>query len=192
MSLRLIRNREVNRAQRQSRLVTPSIKRKDDRAPQSRIKRYKSFPDVSKSRPGRDYLIKSKSESCLAIAEGDQVAQDTRSRQLSNAKSEVCLKTISVHSTAAASAVHPPPRSYVKNPRKGGERNDLTSSRMSLITPPEMQCRGFADTASIRIPIIGYEVMEERARFTVIKPKVSKITNFFSAYGKAVKLVVNN
>uniref|UniRef100_A0A6B2EG73 Putative sorting nexin 16 n=1 Tax=Phlebotomus kandelakii TaxID=1109342 RepID=A0A6B2EG73_9DIPT len=164
MSLRLIRNREVNRAQQRQRLSTPS-KRREERAPQTRIKRYKSFPDVSKSRPGREDLVKSKSESCLTNGEADQ-AVDTRSRQLSNAKSEVCLKTISVHTTAA------PPRSYVKNARKGSDRADLTSSRMSILAPPGMQCRGFADTASIRIPIIGYEVMEERARFTVFKLRV--------------------
>ncbi|XP_055688077.1 sorting nexin-16 [Lutzomyia longipalpis] len=164
MSLRLIRNRELNRAQRQ-RVVAPKRRpegRLEDRgtAPQVRIKRYKSFPDVSKTRPGRDRLVKSKSESCLTSDEGSQVAENTRSHhQLSNAKSEVCLKTISVHSTASA---HQSSRSYVKNTRKGGERNDLTG----------MQCRGFADTAAIRIPIIGYEVMEERARFTVFKLRV--------------------
>ncbi|XP_059619188.1 sorting nexin-16 [Phlebotomus argentipes] len=162
MSLRLIRSREVNRAQRQ-RLSAPSKRKEEARTPQARIKRYKSFPDVSKSRPGRDFLVKSKSESCLASEEGNQI-DDTRSRQLSNAKSEVCLKTISVHSTASGAVS----RSYVKNVRKGGD----SSTRMSFLTPPEMQCRGFADTASIRIPIIGYEVMEERARFTVFKLRV--------------------
>uniref|UniRef100_A0A1L8DWB0 Putative sorting nexin 16 n=1 Tax=Nyssomyia neivai TaxID=330878 RepID=A0A1L8DWB0_9DIPT len=156
MSLRLIRNRELNRAQRQQRVVAPKRRPEgrieDSRAavPQVRIKRYKSFPDVSKSRPRRDGLMKSKSESCLSGDGGSQVAEERR-QQLSNAKSEVCLKTISVHSTA-----HPQTRSYVKNTR----RNDLTGMR------------GFADTAAIRIPIIGYEVMEERARFTVFKLRV--------------------
>lgn len=39
----------------------------------------------------------------------------------------------------------------------------------SLQMPPRSPSIGFADTSNIRVPIIGYEVMEERARFTVVK-----------------------
>lgn len=42
------------------------------------------------------------------------------------------------------------------------------SGSTATSTPPAaLQSRGFADMSSIRIPIVGYEVMEERARFTV-------------------------
>lgn len=37
----------------------------------------------------------------------------------------------------------------------------------SVRVPPRSPSIGFADTSTIRVPIIGYEVMEERARFTV-------------------------
>lgn len=40
----------------------------------------------------------------------------------------------------------------------------MTSSASDSTQPPTS---GFADAENIRIPIIGYEVMEERARFTV-------------------------
>ena len=49
-------------------------------------------------------------------------------------------------------------------------RSQSSSSKMSSVsvtTVSALQRRGFADVSNIRIPIIGYEVMEERARFTV-------------------------
>lgn len=69
--------------------------------------------------------------------------------KLINSKSEVCLKTIAVHTRI--DKLHP----YQK---RGLSNNDLVNSRSSLSSSA-----GVRD----RIPIIGYEVMEERARFTV-------------------------
>lgn len=43
--------------------------------------------------------------------------------------------------------------------------SSTVSDTMQL--PPRSPSIGFADTSTIRVPIIGYEVMEERARFTV-------------------------
>lgn len=45
--------------------------------------------------------------------------------------------------------------------------NSITSSA-SDSTQTQSPTAGFADIENIRVPIIGYEVMEERARFTVL------------------------
>lgn len=59
--------------------------------------------------------------------------------------------------------------------------NQTPGSRMSIINSSisdsvNMQGSqiGFADPDNIRIPIIGYEVMEERARFTVSPSNIPK------------------
>lgn len=48
------------------------------------------------------------------------------------------------------------------------------SRNSSQATTPTgtLNSRGFADLSSIRIPIVGFEVMEERARFTVYKLRI--------------------
>lgn len=66
----------------------------------------------------------------------------------------------------------------------------------SVQLPPRSPSIGFADTSTIRVPIIGYEVMEERARFTVWplyyipSPSFTELTvmNVFQVY----KLRVEN
>lgn len=49
-----------------------------------------------------------------------------------------------------------------------------TPSNSTMLTPSEYEHRGFTSDNStiLRIPIIGYEIMEERARFTVYKLRV--------------------
>lgn len=49
----------------------------------------------------------------------------------------------------------------------GTGTTDSSQRYNSETTDPEMQSRGFADLTNIRIPIVGYEVMDARARFTV-------------------------
>lgn len=57
--------------------------------------------------------------------------------------------------------------------RSAPTSSQLTSGSISSIlsdsvhVPPRSPSIGFADTSAIRVPIVGYEVMEERARFTV-------------------------
>lgn len=46
------------------------------------------------------------------------------------------------------------------------DSSQLSTSETTNVSP-EMQSRGFADLSNIRIPIVGYEVMDARARFTV-------------------------
>lgn len=106
----------------------------------------------------------SKSESELSI--NKLPVTKRTSANLINAKSEICLKTLSVHDTMEAERL----RESENTPntsnqfRRMSERSNVSSSQSPT---SELQNRGFADPNNIRIPIIGYEVMEERARFTV-------------------------
>lgn len=56
--------------------------------------------------------------------------------------------------------------------RSSGGSGGGSCTRTAASSPNGLQSRGFADTANIRIPIVGYEVMEERARFTVYKLRI--------------------
>lgn len=60
------------------------------------------------------------------------------------------------------------------------DRSNASTSKMSSVTNVSgLQRRGFADVSNIRIPIVGYEVMEERARFTVsFSNKNNKLKTF--------------
>lgn len=78
------------------------------------------------------------------------------------AKSEVCLKTLAVKST------HQPPfRSRPAQPNRMYESNRRTSDLGGID-----KLSSGNNGAAVRIPIIGYEVMEERARFTIFKLRI--------------------
>ncbi|CAD7076883.1 unnamed protein product [Hermetia illucens] len=123
------------------------------------------------------------------------IANFEQNANLISAKSEVCLKTISVHRTVHGNMSRPGTGGIAttasnrelstryrndtlnNNPsspaRRMSEHSISAYSQTSnLTTPSDIEVRGFADTACVRIPIIGYEVMEERARFTVYKLRV--------------------
>lgn len=126
--------------------------------------------------------VHSKSEPNLSILnELPSVTTQTHAN-LINAKSETCLKTLSVHNTMDAAAIrtseNAPNSSHQF--RRMSERSNVSSSHSPT---SESQNRGFADPNNIRIPIIGYEVMEERARFTVSGLPNDQL-NFFSFYLK--------
>ncbi|XP_053665039.1 uncharacterized protein LOC128714189 [Anopheles marshallii] len=112
------------------------------------------------------------------------------------AKSEVCLKTLAVKNTVAVPFVKPgvmqqslptPPAT------SGGSIRSASSSGGSAVQPAakrlyesrrtsELSSSDFgtnksdlhlkANTSAVRIPIVGYEVMEERARFTIFKLRI--------------------
>lgn len=102
---------------------------------------------------------------------------------LVNAKSEFHLKSIASSQLPAVTigrrsmdAQHQKKSgSYRQFPQRMA-KSSVAGSRVSSVTSSNRseadgqmqgsQC-GFADTEHIRVPIIGYEVMEERARFTV-------------------------
>lgn len=102
-----------------------------------------------------------KSESDISNLEDKKKKQQVNGKiqdKLINSKSEVCLKTIVVHNTRN-DKLHP---SYQ---RRRMSSNDLVNSSRSSLTSSSP---GATSTGvRVRIPIIGYEVMEERARFTV-------------------------
>lgn len=101
-------------------------------------------------------MFKSESDiSCMEENKNKQQVTGKNQDKLINSKSEVCLKTISVHNTRN-DKLHP------YHQRRRMSSNDLVNSRGSLLSSSPG-----ASSIRVRIPIIGYEVMEERARFTV-------------------------
>ncbi|KAI4471301.1 px serine/threonine kinase pxk [Holotrichia oblita] len=70
---------------------------------------------------------------------------------------------------------------YLSEPLRYQRFNLSTSTNMSNETLKEIDisendrffsCNGNIDTGNIQVPIVGYEIMEERARFTVFKLRV--------------------
>ncbi|XP_052898981.1 uncharacterized protein LOC128305531 [Anopheles moucheti] len=113
------------------------------------------------------------------------------------AKSEVCLKTLAVKNTVAVPFVKPGvmQQSLPAAPAMatGGSIRSASSSGGSANQPAtkrlyesrrtsELSSSDFgtnkselhlkANTSAVRIPIVGYEVMEERARFTIFKLRI--------------------
>ncbi|XP_058054006.1 uncharacterized protein LOC131205773 [Anopheles bellator] len=116
------------------------------------------------------------------------------------AKSEVCLKTLAVKNTlpyvsTSLMMQQPQQHQHQSNQRSLGHgAGDNERNSRATITPPskrlyesrrtsELAASDFganksnnariaAAAASIRIPIVGYEVMEERARFTIFKLRI--------------------
>lgn len=144
-------------------------------------KRSVSYPSLQKrstthsSSSSSLRFTKSESDLHSAVSPGGTTtsdAVDTNNLYL-GAKSEVCLRTLAVKST------HQPPAPFgqgsaAASTTGGGNRQRMyESSRRSSEIGSEL---GRADkyaginnnnNVAVRIPIIGYEVMEERARFTV-------------------------
>lgn len=152
--------------------------------PKKRSVSYPSLQKRSTTHSSSSSLRFTKSESDLytnaqspgGIASSDTV--DTNNLYL-GAKSEVCLRTLAVKST------HQPPApfrqaSLTTSGTGGGQRHRMyeSSRRPSEISGGDL---GRADkyaeisnnnNVAVRIPIIGYEVMEERARFTIFKLRI--------------------
>lgn len=78
------------------------------------------------------------------------------------AKSEVCLKTLAVKST------HQPPAPFRRQPPSSNRMYESNRRTSDLGVDKLSNNNG----AAVRIPIIGYEVMEERARFTIFKLRI--------------------
>uniref|UniRef100_A0A182KE33 PX domain-containing protein n=1 Tax=Anopheles christyi TaxID=43041 RepID=A0A182KE33_9DIPT len=114
------------------------------------------------------------------------------------AKSEVCLKTLAVKNTVP---VQQPPfgrpgggvamqqsmpalsgGGSIRSGSSGGSTTQLTRRRYESRRTSELSSSDFgtsksemhlkASTSAVRIPIVGYEVMEERARFTIFKLRI--------------------
>lgn len=169
MSVRAIKKKEnqSRRSLKQQKEQTSCLDqlRKSNNQISLKFSRSNSYPSLRTSQPdiALAKCIHSKSESELSTLNKLPVTKQTVAN-LINAKSEICLKTLSVHNTMEAERLRESeniPNSSNQF-RRLSERSNVSSSQ----SPTTI--RGFADPNNIRIPIIGYEVMEERARFTVI------------------------
>lgn len=131
-------------------------------------KRSVSYPTLQKRNNTASSLRFTKSESDLhGRTSPTNPASTSRTPSSANnlylgAKSEVCLKTLAVKST------HQPPAPF---------RRQSSSNRMYESNRRTSNLGGGLDkltgsNGAVRIPIIGYEVMEERARFTIFKLRI--------------------
>lgn len=189
MSLRAIKKRETRPYRKHP---APNREKKfiEVQEKQPPIRRSKSVPDLKVDNSKATGLTKLDSKKRLSRSDSNvsKLAQKfEENANLISAKSEVCLKTISVHRTvhgnmsretqsernysAAAASRH----DLLNNNqiRRMSEQSlSIFSNPSSILTPSEYESRGFVDNSCVRIPIVGYEVMEERARFTVYKLRV--------------------
>lgn len=138
------------------------------------VKLSKSYPNIN-AQTNRSSLLRSMriSKSDTNIAQTNyKIAQKTDSNYM-HTKSEVCLRTITIRNTS-------PEASGNNTVRERRENRDILNEQRRLSTRSEDRTRPSSrgsftnsnyepiiNTSCIRVPIIGYEVMEERARFTV-------------------------
>lgn len=186
MSLRAIKKRESQKKHLQQiqeqekncfqQLPTPPL------SPQKstkhiELRRTLSLPDLQGNISNFNGVdLHSKSDTNLSKIKDVQIGGGHSKTNLANAKSEVCLKTISVHTTSPEKKQHPGISRSDKD-LSSQSRRMSSNSISSRMTDPEYfgRCRRPMppDLATkVRVPIIGYEVMEERARFTVYKLRV--------------------
>lgn len=144
-------------------------------------KRSVSYPSLQK-RSKTTSLRFTKSESDLHGQSGSPANGNNSSKSgpdLSSAnnlylgaKSEVCLKTLAVKST------HQPPAPFRRQSasNRGGSGRMYESNRRTSDLGGADKLSGISisnnNGVAVRIPIIGYEVMEERARFTIFKLRI--------------------
>lgn len=117
------------------------------------VQRGHSETDITKI-PENKILVNAKSEFHLKSIASSQVPMTTGARR--EADGSVQRKPVTYNKLAAQR----------KKAGDGPRVGSVASNRSESSQMHGSQC-GFADTEHIRIPIIGYEVMEERARFTV-------------------------
>ncbi|XP_039437030.1 uncharacterized protein LOC120418652 [Culex pipiens pallens] len=146
-------------------------------------KRSVSYPSLQKrSTSNATSLRFTKSESDLhgqsgrtaAVASNNQPDLGSSANNLYlGAKSEVCLKTLAVKST------HQPPAPFRRQSSSSGQRGGgnrmYESNRRTSDLGGADKLAGIGinnNGVAVRIPIIGYEVMEERARFTIFKLRI--------------------
>ncbi|XP_058457084.1 uncharacterized protein LOC131434418 [Malaya genurostris] len=106
------------------------------------------------------------------VASSDPVHSFSSNNLYLGAKSEVCLKTLAVKST------NQPPAPFRNSAAIVGNRPRMyeSSRRQSDSSGTDLgrtdKYAGINHNVALRIPIIGYEVMEERARFTIFKLRI--------------------
>ncbi|XP_023168270.2 uncharacterized protein LOC111597676 [Drosophila hydei] len=157
-----------------------------------------SNPDLTAfQRTCTSHLLRRKSESDANRV--DSTGQSTKPLTAANAKSEICLQRISSHSYETANSrpsttmlggarshrdlsvvqldADRAPRRMSECSMGYSQASGSYSRRTSSMFASQMMLSSSAaapvdPNAILRVPIIGYEVMEERARFTVYKLRV--------------------
>lgn len=188
MSLRAIKKREshkkhLQQIQEKERNYFPLASSPTYTKQHQNIQRSYSLPDmreISVLHGSTEVDLRSKSDSILSKIKDTQIGGHQKTN-LANAKSEVCIKTISVHATSPERRQHQQMDNISKSDKDLSQRRFSSNSISSRLTdseyfgrcsrpiPPDM-------TSKVRVPIVGYEVMEERARFTVYKLRVENPT----------------
>ncbi|XP_055602779.1 uncharacterized protein LOC129751355 [Uranotaenia lowii] len=166
-----------------SSLINYSSSNSPDQPPLTSKKRSVSYPTLAKKALDNSHansLRFTKSESdlqsyCTGAGGPNHTSSNYSANSQNNllylgAKSEVCLKTLAVKST------HQPPAPFRNNGatiRSGGGRMYESNRRTSDLGSNKFAgMDNSANNHAVRIPIIGYEVMEERARFTIFKLRI--------------------
>lgn len=113
-------------------------------------------------------LVNAKSEFHLKSIASTRVVPQQNTHYVNGNQRDSVTKTTAFNQNTNASS----PQSKMST-RSAPASSHITSCSISSTVsdpvqlPPRSPSIGFADTSTIRVPIIGYEVMEERARFTV-------------------------
>lgn len=138
------------------------------------VKLSKSYPNVN-VQTNQSSLLRSmrisKSDSNIAQT-NYKIAQKTDSNYM-HTKSEVCLRTITIRNTPLEASGNNTVRERRENRDILNEQRRLSSRSEDRTRPSSRDSftnssyEPIINTSCIRVPIIGYEVMEERARFTV-------------------------
>lgn len=207
MSLRAIKKRDSSKPYKKYLPANRPRKFSSPEASPALRQLSRSYPDISRPNQDHNSLYSSRLSSKSDSDVQKLAASFKGNSNLLGAKSEVCLKTISVHSTVdnrSGATVQRPSMmplqgahsdrylarsSYAESRATSSSQNSIlineTRRRMSECSISNTnrfnrsaasseygERTGFTDNSAVRIPIIGYEVMEERARFTVYKLRV--------------------
>lgn len=140
---------------------TPNLTKPYDTVHRHQLMRSHSESDLS-TIPETNVLMNAKSEFHLKSIASTQVPE--QSLHSTDHQFKLMNKTIQKHMDNQPNNQNK--RMSIQSGLSGQTAGSMTSSASDASTQPPTV--GFCDTENIRIPIIGYEVMEERARFTVI------------------------
>lgn len=135
-----------------------------DRRKHNHIFRSRSENDLSCMPDEANVLVNAKSEFHLQSISSTQVPTQGF-QSLSTITSDRAFNQTKQNTTVTKPMITQSQNLYAKRIQSG--HSSQTAGSMTSSTSTQSGNVGFCDSANIRIPIIGYEVMEERARFTV-------------------------
>lgn len=195
MSQRALKKRDQLHSQRQEKEQHQLIRQQQvdgngnvDEQPSS-VRRFGSTPNLLETNENplqsTFKMVESPSFGMNASRSESDLNQGHDESQMVNAKSEFHLKSIA-SARVDANGNHKKKTGFCEGgPSSAKATRNQTSTgsvpstcSVTSITSADRihgngsPCAGFADPTKLRVPIVGYEVMEERARFTVYKLRV--------------------